>query len=668
MQPIERRLTDHLDEQAARIELYDEGVVRVMTEGRRKRNARVALIGVAAGLAVVALAVASIAVFSRKDKDSSITPATPPTRLTLGLPAATQVSTVFDWSVESTDQTATQFGSASWWSGASSNGLSGYTFGTVPHQPDEPAQQQLFATTDGVEYQAVGQPFDPWISSLDSSQPQQVYALGTVAAGLSYSYRAGVSADQGASWQTAEVPVGLDEIREDLGNVSTAGTQVVAGDGSAIAIVQPVTYGGNLTIDGVDTQYGTAISADGLEVYGPPTDLDAVAARECPPGWPLVKGAPREVVSDEVSGTAPASTIVVGPIGSGDAAMWHCESPDRSVADLWIDPTRVHGDVAQVIPFDQLPFGEATVKALRSTVRVFRTTDGTAWTEIELPAGGSTSVRPTLLWTGSEYALRAPGIDGSQLWLSADGETWRQASVPANSDSLAFGTLPDGSFVLAGQQLGELVAYTSSDGTAWSGVSLDGLLALDPTWRVSTIQLVTSPAGVSMMVNATQDPFAALGAPVIDHGRYQLRLPDSRGAAELLDGDGNVLDRVDNVWQGVAVRGQTGTMATTASGGVVVLDPATGDILDSFVQTEISAASDSIWSSDEGQRWQSTQPPGAWWVLDTVDGSSWGVQRVEGLSGSNSWLGTAPQATASTHAYRFMVAGTSTAVVVGRRP
>ncbi|MGB8859714.1 MAG: hypothetical protein WCC60_10685 [Ilumatobacteraceae bacterium] len=664
MEPIERRLTHHLGEQAAGIEPDDQGVVRVMNEGKRKRTARVVLLGAASCAAVIAVAVAAIAVLGHRQDDSSITPASPSPAS--GLAKAAEVPASFEWSVEASPQAATQFGGAAWWSGSSSNGTSTYTFGTLPHQPDEKARQQLFTTLDGVDYQPAGLAFDPWISDLDSSQPARIYAIGTVPAGLSYRYQTGVTTDQGATWQLADLPLDLQQIRDDFGAVGTFGTQIVAGDRGAVAVVEPMAFAqgpGGLSIDGVDSQYGTAVTSAGVEVYGAPDDLDAVAARECPPGWPLVKGPAREFVTD---GTGPATqaTIALGPGGINE---WHCESPKGDEPDLWLDPTRVHGDVVQVVPFDQLPYDEGSVKALRGQTRVFHTADGAAWDEVALPTtGGTANGVLGLLWNGSDYALRTPGVAGGELWLSADGTQWRQATLPSRSDGLAFGSLPDGSLLLSGRRDGELVAYVSADGTAWSGVSLDGLLALDPTWRITMFQAVSSPDGTSLLVAAAQDMFAVLGPPVLDHGRYQLRLSDAQGSAELLDGDSAVIDRLDSIWQQGGVTGAGGRLRTNGNGGVLVLDPATGETVDVFAQNEIGAANDKIYNSPQGQRFQSSMPPSAWWVLDTADGTGWSITRVEGLSGNNSWLAAAPQAISGVHSYRFMV-GSSTAVVVGRR-
>jgi hypothetical protein len=334
---------------------------------------------------------------------------------------------------------------------------------------------------------------------------------------------------------------------------------------------------------------------------------------------------------------------------------------------VWIDPARVHGDVAQVVPFDRLHMDDASIKALRNAVRVFHSVDGIGWTEVELPAGGSNSFPPNLLWTGSQFALRTPGADTGDLWLSTDGLTWEEGNLPAATDGMSFGALPDGSLLLAGRQAGEVVAYTSSDGQVWKGVSLSALLGLDPTWRPNQYQLVTSSDGASLMISAAADAFATLGPPVVDHGRYQLRLSDSQGGAELLDGDGNVIDHIDSVWQVAGDAGVEGRLSTTGSGSVSVIDPASGEVVDVFTQSEIQLKSDEVWSTVKGQQFQSKNPPGAWWVLDTIDGTEWGVTRIDGISATSSWLAATGQATPSGHAFRFAV-GNVAAVVLGRPP
>lgn len=660
-EPLEQRLTAHLGEQAEDIDPIDQGVERVMSAGRRKRTTRVMMLGAAAGLAVIGLAVGAIAVFGNRHDDQTIQPAIRP--LSLGLPDATKVAAHFDWTVEASSSTAGQFGTSPWWSGASSNGVSSYTFGTVPHAADQPAEQQLWSTSDGIDYQAAGVAFDPWIVGLDSSTADRIYAIGTVPDGLSFGYQTGVTTDSGTTWTTDMLPLDLSQVRTDLGGLSTIGAQVVDGGGNVVAIVQTTGFAANLAIDGVDTQYGTLVTADGVEVYGAPDDLAAVAERECPPRWPLAKGPPREFVTEE---TAPvATTVPFGPRGMVNE--WHCESPDSGEPDVWVDPSRIHGDVAQVVPFERLHMADASIKALRNAVRVFHSTDGTSWTEVELPAGGSNSFPPNLLWTGSQFALRTPGAGTGELWLSADGLTWQEGTLPAATDGMSFGALPDGSLLLAGRQAGEVVAYTSTDGREWKGVSLSALLGLDPTWRSSQYQLVTSTDGASLMISATADGFATLGPPVVDHGRYQLRLSDSQGGAELLDGDGNVIDRIDSVWQMAGFTGFEGRLATTGSGSVSVIDPTSGDVVDVFTQSEIQLKSDEVWSTAKGQQFQSKNPPGAWWALDTIDGTNWGVSRIDGISAVTSWLAATGRATPGGHAFRFAV-GEVAAVVIGRRP
>lgn len=662
MESFEDRLVTHLGTRAAEIQPIDQGVQYVISEGTRKRTGRVMLWGVAATVAVVGLAAGAIMVFTRHQSDQSITPAGK--ALASSLPAAVAVPANFEWSVEASP--TGQLGASAWWTGAS-NGVSAYTFGTVPHQPGEKTQQQLYATSDGVEYQAAGLPFDPWISDLDSSQPGRVYAIGTVAADLSYAYRTGVSTDDGATWQYSPLPMDMAPVRNEFGGMSAVGAQVVAGGPNQVAIVQTTAFVQQMTIDGVDTQYGTQVAADGVDVFGAPTDMDAVAARECPPGWPLVQGPARERITFDANGNAvPTTAVFIGKPGGG--AEWHCESPDPSQPDVWVDPARVHGDVVRTVPFDQLHLDDDSLKALRNQVRVFHATDGLHWTEADIDAGGSNLSMPGVLWTGTQFALRAPGPTGGQLWLSPDGVAWQQATLPAGTDLMSFGALADGTLVLAGRLNGEAAAYTSADGTSWSGVSLAAQLGLDPTWRIQQWQMVTSPLGVSLLISAGQDPLAAMGAAVVEHGNFRLRATDQQGGVELLDRHNNVIDRVEAMYMPGA-KGPEGRLATVGNGNVNVLDPATGEVVDVFSQQEVSLAIDKVLSSQEGQRLMNRQLPSAFWALDSLDGRQWGITRVEGVSANNSWLPSAGLATTVDHAYRIVVnttGGTSGAVIVGR--
>ena len=670
MKSLEERLSGHLGERAAAIEPIEQGVEYVMTEGRRKRNGRVLVMGAAASIAVIAVAVATVAVFGHRTRDDAVKPASAP--ITLGLAPATEVDPTFEWTVETSAMPAGQFGSAAYWAGASSNGLSRYTFGTVAHAADEPREQQLYSTIDGVDYQAAGIAFDPWISELDSSRPSTVYAIGTVPDDLAFSYQTGVSLDGGATWAKSALPLDLGQVRADLGGLSTVGAQVVASDTDVVAIVQTIGFTCNggpcqgLLLEGHDTQYGTQVTADGIEIFGAPDDIDAIGKRECPPGWPLVKGPAREFVDGDPN---VATTIAFGPGGSG-TAEWHCESPDGSDPDLWLDPSRVHGDVVETVPFADAGLAADTIKALQMAVRVFHSTDAVSWTEVDIAAGGGNSGSPpTLLWTGTEFALHAAGFGGGQLWLSPDGLTWQQATVPDGSSQMALGALPDGSLLMVGTRVGELVAYTSPDGLTWHGVTLSGLVGLDGSWRFGTFQLMTDQTGGSLIVQAGQDSVALLEPQPIDHGRFQLQLTDGQGGASLLDSDGNVIDRYDGLWRGTNAAGINGWLqnASSLNGSVNVVDPATGEVLDVFTGSEVQQASDAMWSSPEAEQMNTQFPmglPTAYWVLDTVDGVHWGVIRLD--VGANTGFAGGGQATAAGHSYRMYVNGGS-AVVIGRR-
>ena len=669
MESLEQRLSGHLGERAAAIEPIELGVEYVMSEGRRKRNGRVLLMGAAASIAVIAVAVASVAVFGHRARDTEIKPAIEP--ITLGLDPATKVDPHFEWSVETSAMPAGQFGTAAYWYGVSSNGLSNYTFGTVPHEADEPREQQLFTTLDGVDYQAAGLAFDPWIADLDSSRPSAVYAIGTVPDDLAFSYQTGVSLDGGATWTKSDLPLDLDQVRSDLGGLSTVGARVVASDTDVVAVVQTIGFTCNggpcqgLQLEGHDTQYGTQVTADGIAIFGAPDDLEAVGERECPPGWPLVKGPARDFVP-EGQEAATETTAVFFP---GGAPEWHCESPDGSEPDLWLDPARVHGDVVEVVSFEAAGFADDTIKAMRMAVRVFHSTDGISWAEVDIAAGGSFEEKPpTLLWTGTEFALHATSPDGGQLWMSPDGVNWQQGTVPDGSSQMALGALPDGSLLMAGTHVGELVAYTSADGVTWHGVSLSELIELDGSWRFGTYQLLTDPSGGSLIVQAGQDTIALLSPAPIDHGRFQLQLTDSQGGANLLDNDGNVIDRYDGLWRGTSSVGVNGWLrnADNLSGSVEVVDPATGEVLDVFTGSEVQQSGDAMWSSPEAEQMNSQFPaglPAAVWVLDTVDGRNWSVTRLDTNNRDTIALG---QATAAGHSYRMYANGGS-AVVIGRR-
>ncbi len=659
---LESRLADHLGERAHTIDVIDRGVHMAIERGRKWRRRNMLLAGGGA-LGAVAVALAAVVVFHDRGGDA-VRPSAPVAddRL-VELPAATQTDAGMVWSVEDVtiDPNGAVVGRREWGQPA---GVQPYVLGTAPHPVDEPGQQQLFSSADGLSYSAVGDSFDPWITSLDGDPGGTLYALGTDPEGDGFTIKVATSQDGGGSWVDEALPIDLQAVREELGGFSTLGAQVVHGGGTTLVTIAPWTFtGAALSIDGVDTSYGTRVTPDGVEVFGPPPDLGELAATECPPGWALVEGPPREF--DEPNQQV-FPTVVFLP-GPGVAMrQWRCESPDRSEPDLALDPARIHGGVAQVVPLEATGLSVDSLKATRGMVRLFRrTADG--WGEVELPVETSSlaGTTPTLMWAGGRFVLRFAPADTSKasgLLTSADGQTWVEGKLPEGLANVVLSMLPDGRLLLVGRRGLDLVAYTG-DGTEWAGVSLGPLLQLDSDWTLEEPVSIAGPGGVSVLVSASPDLFRQ-GEFVVDHGAYRLRIVNQGMGVELLNASGEVLDALANALNEALSQGPEGWLHRDASGAFTVTDTS-GMQVDRFTIEEVLRAQEEAWQSPAGQEWNGGGR--AYWVLDTENGEEWAVQLVRQVSGS-AWLAGA-HSIGGANVYQFVPNGQAGEMyaLVGRR-
>ena len=650
------------------------GIGVVMARGRRIRRRRTLAIAGAGMLVVVALVIASLSTLRRPQ--ATLVPSratdTPAQRAQQAeFPAATSSATGISWSAD--ESTTPNVSTEIAWNSVG-GGASVYALGTAATPKGQPAQSQIFRTDDGITFAPTGPSFDPWITSLDDDGAR-IYALGTapVAGDVNaFGYQLAISTDSAVTWDASPLPVDYSTVRAEVGSAGSVGTQVVAGEGSVLAMVNLVAYGDpSAALPGnVDAPFGSVVTADGIDVFGPPTDLEAVAATVCPDGWPLKEGQPRIPAGDNSAGVA--NTVAVGFPGPNQSGVWHCESPDGN-SDLWIESSQVHGDVARSVAFGQLDISSDSIKALRGEPRMFRSTNGGSWAEVTLPRQLDlhNSSSPQLLWTGSRYVfVVATGTEGTVLFSSADGVTWTEGDGPDQLVAPSLAALPDGSLLAIAQAGGRLIAGHSSDDLTWTYASLDAMLQLDPTWRASLTRTVSGPVGTAVIVSAQRDIVAAYGGLQLKHDHFTLRYTDSQGTLQLLDSGGTVLDTRQS-WGQPNTAGGWIQFPQMGSGGITIVDPTTGERVDSFSQ----AASDAMWNdfynSAEGQKAQSEQQPTASWVLDTVDGSGWAMTPFSqlGLSSLNSYPSTVA-ATAASLQFGFLIpkadgTGATAATLVG---
>jgi hypothetical protein len=114
-----------------------------------------------------------------------------------------------------------------------------------------------------------------------------------------------------------------------------------------------------------------------------------------------------------------------------------------------------------------------------TTSRIWATTNGADWTSELLPFSGNV-MSLTTSPTGAVIVVQPIGnADGSfgpmALYVTADGVSWRQASIPdgmSNSSYLTVVQTPMGYMALATPKQGDTIGYfASADGLTWSRIS-----------------------------------------------------------------------------------------------------------------------------------------------------------------------------------------------------
>ncbi len=672
--PLGTRVRQELAAEARQFESFDPGVEVVMERGaaRRRRNTSI-MVGVAA-VAVLGTAVTAVS-FIKQHQRSDRAPATPTgTRLEsspdqglllFDLPAATEGATGITWDATTPTNTLSGYGS---YRDVTHNGASVYALGTAPTINGAPTKQQVFRTSDGVEFQASGAPLDDrWVTTLSGDSDASLYALGTAPAGGSFQYVGSTSSDGGTTWTDQPLPVDVGSITEQLGtNARFLPPTLAAANGVAVALLTPAQYnfpGAPVIVPaGVDAPYGGDVTDEGYAIYGEPDE--AALKDACPAGSKLTQD-PKGIIA----GGAVATTILVGP-GGIPGATWFCLDPSGNISMLPAEATR--GAVTKVIPFDQLGLSADSILTLQGRPRVFVSTDGGEWVEAVLPGGASgvTDGAGTtqLIWTGDSFAMLLVTAQGPRLWMSPDGTSWTEGVLPA-IDSPAIVSLPDHTLLLAGTLGLQHVAYTSSDGTTWDGVALDPLLQLDPAWRIVETRVVSGPVGAAVLLTARRDELAASGGLLLDHGQLKLTITDWMGGLRLTDSNGTVLDEMA---LGFMFGGSPrhGLLQPTGDGGFDVVDPDTGERIDTFSSAEINNAQ-MVEQQRRNPDGVDRQQPSDAWVLDTTDGHTWQITRL-GPMGVSGNVGTRfGFASADTLTFGFGIfnptGATTPITVVGRR-
>lgn len=682
---LEQRLDTHMhswasviDEQPTNFDTSagTGGLTLAIERGTRKRRMRTSMIAVAAALGLGGLTVGTMALIQR-GPDATMTATADPANVaivdTARLAAPRQAEPTFVW--DGTASTASA-NTGSTTGVHQHNAASIYAIATAPGAPNQLGirEHQLARSTDGgLTFERVGSPLgELLLSDIADDGADSIYAIGTSPAQQGVrGIVSVVSTDGGATVTTHPLPIDTAAIIDAFGGVSTSQQNIAYGDGTIVATVSPTvdahpTLVASVLPEGVDASSGINVTAQGVEIFGPPDDLAAVSATVCPTSWSLSND-PESVLTIYNLATTPEHRT--NDLVRFDH-QWFCLSgEDNPKTPQWVDPSRVHGPVVDVVPYDQVAGGVDVIKALQRLPRVFVSNDGATWTEADLPDAVPMSYGPSqLLYTGSRFAAMFASADGPQLYLG-DGSNWAKARTPAAIRWPGLVALPDGSLLMAGWTGTQFAAYTSADGQNWLGVALSDLVGLDDAMRpLNGLQIASNQDGAAVAVTFYQDPLAALGGVMVEHDNFSLRMIDQNSTLQLVDDDGAVLDTC--AWpMSDPVVSSSWLRVDAMSGAVTVTDPNSGVVVDAFVLSDLYRAYDELVNSDANFGRMS---PRTAVIFDTADGAAWSATSIDGFGvASQQAYPSGAFATDETLTFTSTIfdnaGGSTIAVVYGRR-
>lgn len=638
MNDFDDRISRHMESRARTIDVFGGDLDAVVHRARQRRQRRRAVS--TAALMVVVGAGAALVVNQREQNET-------PVQVEPG-PETGSAESSLQWTKV---ETASGLG----WSDSLAVGADGtlYALSTSPgvQKPDEPYQpspQLMYSSTNGVEWAAGDAPADLWASSLDSVGGR-LYAVGTgpasAAAGEPFNVQVAASDDGGSTWSNSSLPFDIAGLKDRLGNeVSIGGAEVAVSPSGAVlatvtvsAWVEPSTL---LPAD-VEQRWGLVTTAAGVDVYGPPADLDAEAAKVCPADWTLQLDAPPGMSeSTNTGGEVPPATTAAGagfdtvtpPIAANPGDLW-CVSPDRSEANpVWAGAAA--GAVAQSFTWDELGVEPELQSLIGGQVRAFLATDGVTFEEvsIEMPGDGnlgvvdavSTPYGFAVVSGRDEYAKgpNGPHPPGTVTVLtSPDGRTW--SPHPAGELTgwvRSAGLMGDSLAVVLDGDSGTQLAVSPASGP-WSVSSpLDALEQRDPDAYVNNV--VAGPLGAAALIGISTDPITELGGVSIEgEGGYVLRVTNGSGAAQLLDASGAVVAETTALYDPLS---SPNFSIETHGADLVIRDPATGDTLATFAAEDIDRATQPAFEQTS---------PQTFYVAHSVDGATWSVTPLADLLG-----------------------------------
>ena len=630
---LSRHFRQQSDDQSDNIKLTDPGVNFIMETGTRRIRKRRRLM-VVSGVAAAALVVGGVAALTSSRNTKPSIASKPAANLSDAIEAAPaiRVDPMFDWTIEEGDAASTPYSCCdqSQWKSANDS----YMLSTIPGKGQNFNKQAVYHTADGIKWTVAStQPLkDLWLSDVQNGPGQQVYAIGTApgAKKSDVQFVSAISNDGGATFDSSPFPIDSVTMRKELGNLGLSGQIASNGKIAVAAISGGYSDPTKLVPDGVDISNGVLMGADGIQVFGPVTDLKAAGKDVCPAGWELKKGPPTFFI--QTSGPGPEGVVVavpstaVGPGGFGQDPF-HCTDPNQAADDMYVDASQVHGPVAQTIPFDKLGLSADSLSIVRQEPLVFTSADGTTWDRAALPAEARGSLSAVVGGDGG-FAMTLYAFDQTTLTqklvtlTSRDGSTWHEAKLPSTLIGSPPSVDANGSLVSLSSTGIDLLYATSSDGVQWTMTSLNGLLGADKSIRSYIERTAVGPAGTMLLVDAYRDPLAAKGGVEMRHGDLIIKMLDQNRNMELRDNSGTVLDTFSSNF-GSSANGHI----RQSNNGINIVDPETEDVLTSFTYQELDTAMNSALSQDQlNQPQQQVR-----YVLSTIDGKNWAAERLDEL-------------------------------------
>lgn len=218
---------------------------------------------------------------------------------------------------------------------------------------------------------------------------------------------------------------------------------------------------------------------------------------------------------------SPRATVLV----SNDGITWVEASTPENATYL---QSVTHGPEGFIAVGD-----EEDLTSFESDGRVWRSTDGLAWTELDPPSVDRTSLLAVEV-VGERYvAAGFPDRPSPPMtaWVSADGLEWSSSAIVPSSGvgCICAATGSNGAEVIVGGVKDNTFVASSSDWTTWSvtalesdfGATVEGLAVLDDSTVVATgsFDVADGPRGVLIWVRDA-------GTSVWRSVSWQDRLPD----------------------------------------------------------------------------------------------------------------------------------------------